>query len=251
VSPQVRRQRRQTYSLEAGIKAGAVARRRFRQPVEGLGQQLVGRPLERPAAGQHPVEHDAQAVNVAGGAQRLGVAVDLFRRQVRQRANHHPGSGHPRVRGSAPAGQAEVHHHRFPALVHHHVGRLQVPVDDPRLVGHVQRPRHQGGEVGRRRLGQAPFFLQPGQQGSSGKQRHRQVVNAVDLAHVVDRAQVGVGEGGRDPGLAVEALERLGVGARAEAGDLEGHLPVELGVVGQVNPAHAALPQHPKYPVAP
>src|SRR5262249_51112711 len=56
-------------------------------------------------------------------------------------------------------------------------------------------------------------------------------------------AEVGVVEGGGGPPLAVEALEQLRVVLGAEVGHLQGHLPVELGVVGQVDGAHAALAQ--------
>ena len=72
------------------------------------------------------------------------------------------------------------------------------------------------------------------------EQGHGQVVDAVDLIDGIDRAQIGVIERGRGPGLAIEPLQDRGAVLGAEMRDLEGHLAMYLWVVGLVDRAHAA-----------
>ena len=72
---------------------------------------------------------------------------------------------------------------------------------------------------------------------------HDQERHAVLLAHVVERADVGMAQAGDGPRLALEALEparRLG---RGGGQDLEGDGAVEPRVPGAVGLAHASRPQ--------
>ena len=72
---------------------------------------------------------------------------------------------------------------------------------------------------------------------------HRDVVRPVDLADVVHRADVGMPQRGGGPGLAVKPLEQFGRRLLLEVRRLEGDLPLELRVLGQVDHAHRALAQ--------
>jgi hypothetical protein len=63
-------------------------------------------------------------------------------------------------------------------------------------------------------------------------------VDAVDAADVVDGADVAVVHGGSGPGLALEALHRLG---RIEQGYLQGDAAAQQGIFGLVDSPHAAL----------
>src|SRR5205823_4547783 len=71
--------------------------------------------------------------------------------------------------------------------------------------------------------------------------RHGQIVDAVDLADIEDRADVGVLDAGRRSRLAVETLQLLRIEDGIEVRDLESHAPPELDVLGQVDGPHAAL----------
>ena len=60
---------------------------------------------------------------------------------------------------------------------------------------------------------------------------------------VVERADVGVVEGGDALRLALEARLELGVGGEVRGEELQGHVAIEAGVPGLVDLAHAAGPE--------
>ena len=72
------------------------------------------------------------------------------------------------------------------------------------------------------------------------EQLHGHVEQALLLPEVVHRHDVGVVQQGRRLGLALEALQRLVVGAEAGRERLEGDEAVQYGVVGLVHLAHRA-----------
>ena len=72
----------------------------------------------------------------------------------------------------------------------------------------------------------------------------------VGPAHVVDRHDVRVGEPGDDPGFVEVRLDVHGPGRLDVEGDLDGDVPVELRVVGQVDPTETALAQDPDHAVS-
>ena len=101
---------------------------------------------------------------------------------------------------------------------------------------------HGGRDPGRLRPGRAVVPQPPAEVGAV-----EVIGDDVDLplvhADVVDRHDAGVAQLGEPAGLLEESL-RLGLrhlGAAAE--DLDGHGPVELGVVAEVHGAEAAGPQ--------
>jgi hypothetical protein len=210
------------------------------------GHRVAG---ERQPAGQQLVEDHAQAVHVAGRAHRLHLAGDLLGRHVGRRPQDGPFLRHPRVPAARAPGQAEVHDDRLAAPVDHDVGRLEVAVDHAPLVRLLQRQgqlAHQEGTLSRRRRLGADELPQR----LALEEGHGQVGDAVDLAGVVERADVGVLDQRRRLGLAVEAGQDLRPLVRIELRDLEGDRPVELGVVRQVNGAHTALAEEFEEPVA-
>jgi hypothetical protein len=79
---------------------------------------------------------------------------------------------------------------------------------------------------------------------------HGQVRHAVDLADVVDGADVGVAQGAGGAGLAVEPLPHLGAVVLRETGHLQGDRPVQPRVVDEVHRPHAAPPELADNPVA-
>ena len=117
---------------------------------------------------------------------------------------------------------------------------LDVAVDDVALVrgpqglGHLERH-------GRRRAGGERAALDDTVlQGAPWQILHRDVVSPVlGLAPVEDRDDVRVREGCGALGLTLEALDELLVAGVAAAHHLEGHVPIEDVVVGQVYVGHA------------
>ena len=97
------------------------------------------RALERRAAGEHLVEDRAQGVDVGGGRDVGGRAAGLLGGHVARRAHDVAGAGQARL-ALHQLGQAEVGDLRDALVGEHDVGRLDVAVDDPVLVGVVEGP---------------------------------------------------------------------------------------------------------------
>jgi hypothetical protein len=72
-------------------------------------------------------------------------AIGELRREIRQRSDDRARAGQ-RLQIVVQLRNAEVEHHRLPcagrALGEHHVGRLQVAMNDPRRVGRLDRRRY-------------------------------------------------------------------------------------------------------------
>ena len=79
---------------------------------------------------------------------------------------------------------------------------------------------------------------------------HREEVLAVDLADVVDAADVGVRDLARDAHLGVEALEAVLLRSESPRQELQRDRLAELQVVGAIDLAHAAAPEQADDPVA-
>ena len=101
--------------------------------------------VQRRRAGQQLVQQHAQRVDVAAGVDVEVVQLRLLGAHVLQRADHRAELGEQRLLGQLLAGRlghAEVDHLRHRLAVvqgDQHVGRLEVAVDDPLLVGVLDR----------------------------------------------------------------------------------------------------------------
>ena len=155
------------------IRRQGPRRRRCRFGPENGSSQRRAR-CERERARDHLVRHRAQRVNV--GCNGSGAAAQQLGRHVVERPHHRAGlSGGGIARGNEAAGQAEIGHHRaraFGARDQHHVGWLEIAVDDARAVGGIEGFRHlleqrQSG-LGR----QAALALDSGRQGFSRQKLH-------------------------------------------------------------------------------
>ena len=139
-----------------------------------------------------------------------------------------------------PLGQAEVHDHGFAAGRHHHVGRLQVAMDDALAVGVFQGQGDLADDLGGATLRHRDFRINLLFERRAGDVRHRDERPAVDLPGVEHGADVRMLQHGRRPGFADEPLGPLRRFRPVEERDFEGHLPAELGILRQVDRAHAA-----------
>ena len=134
-------------------------------------------------------------------------------------------------------GQPEVEHLHATVPGEHHVGRLEVAVDDALVVGGGQRigdgdaavkdPR-QGKAVGGDDLVQALAF----------DQFHREKAHAGVFLHGIERDDVRMVQARDRLRFALEALEAGGVGGHVGGKDLEGNVAVEARVAGAVHLAH-------------
>jgi hypothetical protein len=188
------------------------------QPGQCRRRRRVG--FERHPAAQHLVEDDAQAVEVGAAVDRLGL--DLLGREVLGGAEERALLG--QVGRLGRLGDAEVAHLHPPVLGQQDVGRLDVPVDQARGVGHRQRPRHLGGDVGGHpRVDRA--VVEPLAQGLAPHQLHDDRLDAVVAARVVDVDDRRVRELGDGDRLVPEPGDERLVGREVLVQDLERDRP--------------------------
>ncbi len=193
--------RRKHTASSRALRSAAPARRRRRVLRQQPGDPFAHRTLERQPPGQQFIEDHAEAVEVRLRPDLVHPTHGLLRRHVGGRAHDLAGQCGPHV---VAAGQAEVHDDRLAASRDEDVGRLQIAVNDALGVGLVQREGQPADEVGglharqwrRKGDGQRPA-LDVG---------HRQERRAVELAGVVDGAEVGVAEAGGAAALLSEAV---------------------------------------------
>src|SRR5206468_4852167 len=115
---------------------------------------------------------------------------------------------------------------------------LDVAVEDPVLVGVVERPRQLLEHP--HRLTQLHGLAEPVRQGSSLDELEHQVGEVVLVAEVEDLQDVRMLETGDRPRLLLEALAVERVVGEEVGEDLDRHVAVESGVVGAVDGRHAA-----------
>ena len=207
--------------------------------------------VERAAAGEHLVEHDAEREDV--GAVIDGLAAHLLGRHVAHRAEHRARArqrtrmgeqgrlGLNRGARLGQLGEAEVEDLDAAVARDEDVVRLQVAVDDALLVRGGQAPGDLAGVVDglpmRQRRG-ADARAQRIALEQLGDDVGRAVVGA-DVVHAED---VGVIERADRARLLLEAAEAIRVRGKRGGQHLDRHLAAEARVTGAVDLAHAARP---------
>ena len=183
-----------------------------------VGRRRVVVARERHLAGEGLDRQARQRVDVGGGPDAH--ALQQLGRHVVDRPEHLAGDGEGEARGVAR--EAEVGEVHGRARIEQDVGRLDVAVDHVGGMGRVERVGHRGEDGD-------GIVDGDGARGDEVAQRARgqpggDVELAVDLAHPVDRDDVGVVQGGQHAALATEALAVDGVDRDVVAQHLEGDL---------------------------
>jgi len=148
-------------------------------------------------------------------------------------------------------GQAEVGDACVAAAVDHHVGGLQVAVQDPALVGGGQAGGDLAGDLHRAVAGQAADAGEQRGQVLAVHQLHRDEGVALALADVVDAHHPRMGDLPRGADLAREALQAGRVLLEGLGQELQGDRLADAQVVGAVDLAHGARAQQTHDAVAP
>jgi hypothetical protein len=246
-----------------------LARRRELPPLH-LGQDAPDiAPAERGPAGQQVVEGGAEAVDVTGRPQLVHLPRGLLRAHVLRRAE-----GLARLRGRRAAGasrgqgglggvgdgllvaqglgQPPVHDQGLAVLAQHHVARLEVPVQDAPAVGvsngvaHVHEPTQQPPQLQpalpRVLEGVRPVEAVDGLlEAVAPDEAHGVVGPAVRVGpQAVDGHNAGVLQPAGHLRLQQEARAAIAFVGVAALDLLEGHLPVQLLVMGHEHLAQPA-----------
>ncbi len=240
------RHARREHRVQGGIQVRPAqpdrGQRKLEVAVDDVGG-IVG--VERPDAGQQPVQRAGQRVLIGAVAQwRAG---HLLRRGIGQCGGEHAGLG--QVGGVfAQPGDAEIGEEDSLALPaagpgQHDVGGLDVPVQHSHAVRVIQRVRDAFDDL----------------HGPLGRQRqrvHRRRVDPVDVLHgdpqltvlgatVVHRDDAGMIQLRGQVGLALEARSHLVVQEQLTAEELERGAPGQSGVPREIDRTHSALPEQP------
>ena len=194
---------------------------------------------EDPLAAQHLVQHHAEGPNVGALVHRL--AARLLRTHIGGRAQDHTHrSGRVERQGwrvlralagfggAGHLGQSEIQHLHGAVQPQFDVAWLQIPVNDPLLVGGFERVGDLLGGL-QRLIQRKRALLDPFCQRRPFHQFHHQVIGS----DVVDVANVGMIQRRHRVYLAGEA------GAEALGGNLDGHVPPHPRIVGAIHFAHA------------
>ncbi len=188
---------------------------------------------------EHLVEDDAQRVQVTPG--RHGLAHRLLGCHVAGGAEYHAPLGDRGCRGRP--GDAKVSHLGAARGGEQDVVGFDVPVYDAPFVGGLQgfgdleRYRGRGPRI------QRPIATDALLERASRHVLHGYVRRSGFLAAVIDRDDVGVGEGRGAQRFALEALGELLVTSKLLPQDLQRHVPIEDLVVGQVYFGHPSATQ--------
>jgi hypothetical protein len=209
--------------------------------------RLVALALERHLARERVEEQAPKRVDV--GARIDALAADLLGRDVVQRADPVSGLGGARDRQRV-LGEPKVRQVDVVLGGQQDVGGLDVAVDEAGAVRRVER-RPDLADDPRRTLGRKPALAaHQAADVVAGDVAHRDVRDAVLLARVIDRDDVGVVDRRGDLRLAHEALPDRLVLEQPGRDDLQGDGAVERELRGPVDDAHAATAGHRVDPVA-
>src|SRR6185295_18669470 len=189
-------------------------------------------------AGQHLVEHDAQRVDVDAMVDILR-RLQLLGRHVVGRPDGEVGLGQLRGFGIDPLGQPEVGELDAAGRVDEHVLGFDVAVDDPFLVGELQRLADVEGDLDRA-VGHDPLLAQDVAEADALDELHHEEHEVPFNAVVEEVDDVRVVQAGERSGLPVEAEPEFLLGRERAGQDLEGDVAVAPGFPGPVDDAHAA-----------
>jgi hypothetical protein len=141
------------------------------------------------------------------------------------------------------AGDTEVGDAHLAPSVEHHVGRLEIAVQDAPGVDRGQTGTELPGDLHRLVARRTPDALQQTTEVFTVDVLHGQEVLAVDLTHVVDPADVGVRDLPGQLDLLEETLQQGGILLQPLGQELQRHALTQLHVVGAVDLPHAACPE--------
>ena len=200
--------------------------------------------LERRPAGQHFVEHHAQAEDVAAGIDAMALAACLFGAHIRRRAQE----ARSRAELFFAQRQAEVPDVRLPCGVDQNVRGFYVAMDEPFFVCRLERLRYRGQPL--RRLAQRRQRLpQTLREAAAYNQLRYDVRSAVGAAYIVDRNDRWMVQARQDTRFREEGIAVAGHLPHVPR-HLERDQPMQFSIFNEVHGPESPLSEHPLNSIA-
>ena len=195
---------------QVAINLGSDAVQHGRLLAQYLGEDRHDRAGEGKLPGQQFIKHDSQTVDIGRGTDSRSVRPRLLGRHVGWRTDQHPLLRQPlSTDGDGALCEAEVHQDRLVVRFDDHVGRLQVAMDDPFVVSHLQGQRQLANQRRGRLWRRQAVRTDVVRQRPTFDQFHRDEPRAVDLTHVIHAADVRMAEVGCRPCLLQQPLAQF------------------------------------------
>ena len=201
---------------------------------------------ERPPTGEHLVQDDPQAPDIAAAVQTVRLTAHLFRRHVRRRAGPFPAQ--PALDALVNR-QAEIGDVRLPLFVQQDVAGLQIAVNEVLAVSERQSLAD-GDHQLYTPLGMDSTGLDLGSQIAAGDVLLYDHHTTRIAKHVMYRHDAGVFQLDGRAGLLQKRGHLLLGGEPVRTRQLQGNQPVQFRVVGQVDGAESAYAEPLLHPVA-
>ncbi|PQM46738.1 hypothetical protein C1Y40_03083 [Mycobacterium talmoniae] len=192
-------------------------------------------------------QHAGQRIHVGAGGDL--VAGEPFRGHVVVGPHRRPSLGQPRV-GGRP-GDAEIHQVGEVVAGDQDVFRFYIAMGHAGGVRGVQRLADLAHDSHRPGRGQRSGSLQQRRQIGAVDQPHIQIQQPTDLAVIVDRHHMRLGQPSRRVGLPLHPRPKHRVPGELLGDQLQRHHPALAGVLGLIDLTHAAAAQQPQQPVRP
>ena len=196
--------------------------------------------LKRQRAGQEPVQHHANRIEVSPSVDLL--AECLFRWHVSGRSQHGPVDRH--VLGATHARDPEVHHFDAAMLGDHHVGRLHVPMHNAEAVRVLKRRQDLVGEAAGAIKRYRSQTLQQFLERLAANELHGDHEVRFRLEQFINRGDFRVVELGERRRFSAEPFDQVGPG-KVWIQDLDCDLAIERLIYRFVHGAHSAPPELP------
>ena len=164
-------------------------------------------------------------------------ALDLLGRHVHGCPNHRSRSGMPLA--SDNLGDAEVHQDGLPHDIDHQIGWFNIAVDHPALVGVVHCIANVSNILDGLGDGYfSPTCVEPFKMvldRFSGHKLQHHIIVIIIAVEVIDLDDVGVAQLCYGCSLFLEALDEVRIAGEMRVDHLDGHHPLQIGVLGLVH----------------
>jgi hypothetical protein len=165
----------------------------------------------------------------------------LFRRHILRRTHKDAGARESFAIFIGRQGDTEISEENAAININHNVMRLDIAMYRTLTVGIVKRLAQRIEDADCIAYAQRTALFQDGVQGASADQFHRDIVEPVLLANIVNCDNARMPQAGGGCRLTLEALRKFWVQAELGRKYFDGNRAPEFAIVGAVDPGHATV----------